>query len=557
MAPVAKDILPQHPRFQLNASGLAGFFGGDEAIAAMNTAQYYQGRRFLGFYNSPGGFRMAKHYGRLAKSRIWRGLYPDASLEPNELFNLGMRGVDFVSVYSAPNRKTRPVKVTIVKLGDTDPPEGGNGHCPPLRRLDVLWFNAATVLASLAACIISGLSEDWYAFSLILLGIVANGVTCLVLGSGKITVEFANPPQGTPPGDGLMTMGDDVIIVLGKEGQTSRITRGSISVEFPAWVKWNDYFVVGACCLLLMLQLLVQIFLIPQATLFGQILFLCSFGVSFLCNTYLSAIDKGDLQREILGDKVWKVGNDAMKGYEFQNWTTMAIAMLYVLRPPKGGAEKQLLKRLLPNQTPEWKAFKRDLLVAYRDEVPKGAERDKARDVPSTSESPLVRNMYTDWQDASESVKTGIIDCRHYSTKGAGSSLHIRFRFKRRLEDECFNASSPPTTTQLVRALSCASSYGNSSSVDDRIRSRRREISGLLAPEIQCRQDKGYEETETITGRGTFREYLEKEKEQMFDDIVLGLKGISLDSGLANDAGGMLELNLVPLARKIRQYSSH
>ncbi|THU95983.1 hypothetical protein K435DRAFT_665309, partial [Dendrothele bispora CBS 962.96] len=77
----------QHPRFQLNASGLAGFFGG--AVVVMNTVQYHQGRRFLGFYNSPGSFRMAKHYGRLAKFRIWRGLYPDASLEPHEVFNLG------------------------------------------------------------------------------------------------------------------------------------------------------------------------------------------------------------------------------------------------------------------------------------------------------------------------------------------------------------------------------------------------------------------------------------------------------------------------------------
>ncbi|THU84426.1 hypothetical protein K435DRAFT_831308 [Dendrothele bispora CBS 962.96] len=384
MAPVAQDILPQHPRFQLNASGLAGFFGGDEAIAAMNTAQYYQGRRFLGFYNSPGSFRMAKHYGRLAKSRIWRGLYPDASLEPHEVFNLdgGPGGMcpDFLGAKTGVlmNRTghlgylffkkmrhgvnfahTKPVKVTIVRLGITNPFEGGNSNYPTSKSLrpDVLWFNAATVLASLAAY--------WYAFSLILLGIVANGVACLVLGSGKIMVSFPNRLQGTPPGDGLMTMGDDIIIVLGDEEQTSRITRGSISVEFPAWVKWNDYFVVGACCLLLMLQLLVQLFLIPQATLFGQILFLCSFGVSFLCNTYLSAIDKGDLQREILGNRVWNVGEDAVRGYEFQNWTTMAITVLYVLRPPKGGAAKQLLNRLLPNQTPGWKAFKKDVLVAY------------------------------------------------------------------------------------------------------------------------------------------------------------------------------------------------
>ncbi|THU84416.1 hypothetical protein K435DRAFT_870269 [Dendrothele bispora CBS 962.96] len=123
--------------------------------------------------------------------------------------------------------------------------------------------------------------------------------------------------------------------------------------------------------------------------------------------------------------------------------------------------------------------------------------------------------------------------------------------------------SSPPTTTRLVRkqAEHCRSQVRTEMqsifvSLEDKIKSRRREISGLIAPEIQSQLEEGYEETKKITGKGcvqlqkeTFRGYLEKEKEQMFDDIVSGLKGNL--TGLANDVGGMLELNLVPLARKI------
>ncbi|THU77889.1 hypothetical protein K435DRAFT_73468, partial [Dendrothele bispora CBS 962.96] len=321
MAPLPQDILPQHPRFQLNSSGLAGFFGGDEAITAMNTAQYYRGRRFMGFYNSPGGFRMAKHYGRLAKSRIWRGFYPDVYLEPHEVFSLdggpGKMCPDFLSArtgvvmdrtghlaylffkkmrheaslnyVSIPStRQTKPVRVTIVELGAIELPEKkADGHVyypAPLRRV-VLLFNALPVLASLAASIISGLSKDWYAFYLILLGMVAHGAACFVLGSGRIKVNFITPPPKSLQDNSLMTMEGDIMIILGQEKEISQIVRGSISIEFPAWIKWHDYFVVGACCLLLMLQLLVQLFLIPQATLFGQILFLCSFGASFLCNT--------------------------------------------------------------------------------------------------------------------------------------------------------------------------------------------------------------------------------------------------------------------------------
>ncbi|THU84428.1 hypothetical protein K435DRAFT_687528, partial [Dendrothele bispora CBS 962.96] len=416
-------------RFQLNSSGLAGFFGGDEAIAAMNTTQCYKVRRYMGFYNSPGGFRMAKHYGRLAKSRIWRGFYPDVYLEPHEVFSLdggpGKMCPDFLGARTGvvmdrtghlgylffkkmrheadknltcvkKTRKTKPVKVTIVKLGDIELKNDVLRPAPI--RYDVLLVNAFTILASLAASIVSGLSKDWYAFYLILLGIIAHGAACFILGSGRIEVKLVPPPSESPRGDGLMTMEGDIMIVLGEEREVFQITRGSISVEFPDWVKWHGYFVIGACCLLLMLQLLVQLFLIPQATLFGQILFLCSFGVSFLCNTYLSAFDKEDLQRKTLQNKVWNVGKDSVKGYEFQNWTTMAVAMLYVLQPTRDGVSEQLFNRLLPNRTPEWKVFKKDVLKAYDENLEPAVKEPSEK--PSDDQEVVVKNMYTDWQDA-------------------------------------------------------------------------------------------------------------------------------------------------------------
>ncbi|KAK7460478.1 hypothetical protein VKT23_020782 [Stygiomarasmius scandens] len=316
MAPIPQDILPQHPVFQLNSSGLAGFFGGDEGIAAMNTAQYYTARRFLGLYNSPGGFRMAKHYGRLAKSRIWRGFFPDVYLEPHEVFSLDggpgkmcpdflgartgvvmdrighlgylffkqMRRIGASNCRPVPSSRetTKQTKVTIVNLDTIElPPKKPSQAVPSIRpsllRPDVLLINAIPVLVSLGASIASALSEDRYAFSLILLGIVAHGAACFVLGSGRIKVDLVAPPVKSPRGDGLMTMEGDIIIVLGQEKEVFQVTRANISVEFPPWVQWRGYFVVGACCLLLMLQLLCQLFLIPQATLFGQILFLSSF----------------------------------------------------------------------------------------------------------------------------------------------------------------------------------------------------------------------------------------------------------------------------------------
>ncbi|KAK7441780.1 hypothetical protein VKT23_009198 [Stygiomarasmius scandens] len=508
MPPIPQDILPQHPRFQLNSSGLAGFFGGDEGIAAMNTAQYYSVRRFLGFYNSPGGFRMAKHYGRLAKSRIWRGFFPDVYLEPHEVFSLdggpGKMCPEFLGAqtgvvmdrighlgylfFKRMRRKgasnieadgydgdvpssrptTKQTRVTIVNLKSIDLPKApekqppsvptirsslpgpivllfdkipflaslrtanvnsveqpkseSSPFIPTIRpsklRRTVLFYNMIPVLTSFGTSIASGLSEDWYAFSLILLGMVAHGVACFVLGSGCVKVVLVSPPEQSPQGDGLMTMEGDYVVVLGEEKEVFQLTRATISVEFPPWVQWKGYFVVGACCLLLMLQLLSQLFLIPQATLFGQILFLCSFGVSFLYNTYLSSIDKEDLQRDALGNSVWNVDEDKIRSYVFQNWTMMAISMLYVLQPDaKGGVAKQLLDRLLPNRTQEWEEFKKEVLEAYA----KGGTLDwekfekelqeyaEERKLPSWEVSDkqrtVVKNMYKDWYDVVQFFK--------------------------------------------------------------------------------------------------------------------------------------------------------
>ncbi|KAK7441796.1 hypothetical protein VKT23_009182 [Stygiomarasmius scandens] len=433
MAPIPQNILPDSdPKFQLNSSGLAGFFGGDEAISAMNTTQFYQGRNLMGFYNSPGGFRMAKHYGRLAKSPLWRGFFPEGYLEPHEVFNLDGgpgklspdfwgshngavlekighlgflffkkmrdRPANFITINSR-RPPTRLSKLTIVKLNSiTLPPKNPKLNVPstyiPIFQLHILLCNAIPMLFSVGAAVVSVLSEkpDWYAFSLILLGMIAHGAACLVLGSGKIRVDFVTPPRDLATG-GLMMMDGRMVVVLGREQEMFQLTRASIAVDFPDWVKRGDYWIVGFSCLLLMVQLLVQLFIIPQATLFGQILFLSSFLVSWLYNTYIAAIDKEDLQRQALGKKIWNVDKKEVQGYVFENHTTLVIAMLYILQPAKGVAE-QFLDRHIPIHTPDWKAFKRAVVEEYEN-------GHFLRDPPDPCNyEGIVRNMYLDWHDA-------------------------------------------------------------------------------------------------------------------------------------------------------------
>ncbi len=74
-------------KFSLDSSGIAGFFGGEESFAAMNTV-HLPARRWMGWYNSPGSYFVAKKYGILPESRFWDGLFPGATVTPAKLVEL-------------------------------------------------------------------------------------------------------------------------------------------------------------------------------------------------------------------------------------------------------------------------------------------------------------------------------------------------------------------------------------------------------------------------------------------------------------------------------------
>ncbi|KAK7471278.1 hypothetical protein VKT23_002686 [Stygiomarasmius scandens] len=444
MTPIPTVALPQNSSFQLNSSGLAGFFGGDEAVSAMRTVQIYRGRRFLGFYNAPGGFKVAKYFGRLVKSKSWRGLYPEGQMNPTSVFGFdgGARSPDFLGAqtgivleqtghlgdlffrkftdfdehrleevkYRTSRPTTTQVKVFIVTLDSVEMTSTAN-HVPsiPISTLNpkVLLGNAVVVALSTGFSIASALAGDWYAFSLVLVGMLVNGFACFILGSGKVEVIFPYPPSQlksstSARGDGLMRLGDCMLVLLGDEKEVGMMARASVTIEFPSWVKGRKYHVIGLCCMLMMLQLLAQIFLIPQATLFGQILFLLSFLVSWIFNTSLSAVDKGDLHRTVLqgskDNRVWNVKTERVKAYSFHTWTTMSIAMLYTLHPNDQGMVERILNHLLPNDTSDWKAFKQTIVANYIADPSTFFDREPPGPPPGAK--PHIQNMYQDWKDA-------------------------------------------------------------------------------------------------------------------------------------------------------------
>jgi len=359
--------------FKLDSSGVAGFFGGDEAVSAMATVHIYEGRKWLGWYNSPGSYTVAKRYGRLARARLWNALFPGVHVDPATLFGLsGGTGPEFVATYSGTKiadtghighlflkkcqslsttniegRVTSSLSVTISDLERV--PELQTNTAAP-RGLSYTLLAVFPILSSVGACVVCGVYQDWYCFSMILLGILGSGISCFVIGSGVLRFTHPNPAKVSPKGDGYLHATSELIVLRGEEGAVNSVTRGRFSLKFSGE---PEYRAIGISAMLLTAQFLLQLLLIPQGTLFGQIMFLSTLAISWAYNCYLSSLDREMIQAEILMKKV--LGNPVMTRYRLGTRTAAVVFLALALRPPDPG---KVLEGLLPD-TATWKIWKR------------------------------------------------------------------------------------------------------------------------------------------------------------------------------------------------------
>jgi hypothetical protein len=317
-------------------------------------------------------------------------------------------------------RRTRPNKITIVetqdirfKGTDTEPSlticarDGFHKH--------IAFFPIA---ASVVTCILCAWDDDWYCFSLILLGIIANGISCVVMGSASIVLQSVAPSKTAPPGDGMLMDGNHVIVILGKEKNVAAITQGKFYLDYKPWVRWrigrekrrrivgdginihrwlgkqdvengqkverdkdaetiDEYAAIGLCSLLLVLQFVTQLLLIPQGTLFGQIMFLASFAASWAYNLFLASMDKGYLQEELLIEAMG-LSDDYMKTYKLGTRTTAAVFACLALQPDcdhgewekKGFKPQEIIQQFIPNDTRVWTVWREQVLGQMKSHTP-------------------------------------------------------------------------------------------------------------------------------------------------------------------------------------------
>ena len=444
MAPISTPLAGA--KFTLNSAGVAGFFGGEEAISAMATVHLYKGRRFLGWFNSPGSYTIAKRFGRMANSRFWDGLFPGTNDSPAVSFELdGKQGPKYTAALSGTTlrtrhlgyltmerskelmaeeilgRKTKPVAVSYLAMKEVD-------YDAPVKLLplnDAL-YGLIPITVSVVTCTMCALVYDWFSFSMILLGIISSGLASYIIGKGKLAIKSVKKPaEGSPPGHGVLIGEDEVVVIKGKERDVNAITKGCFDLETDTHAKPDEegngvapsYHAIGFCSFLLIIQFLLQLLLIPQGTLFGQIMFLISLGVSWGYNSYLSSLEKDKIQTDILFETL---GNPDMLRFRTLTRTTMAVFVCLLLfhnvevqKEREHDLYVNILHSCVPNDTVVWKLWTEKVvkqLQNVEDESLLYLEKDEQEGDPVLSEE--ERKLLGELLDDAESAFRGYIGVR-------------------------------------------------------------------------------------------------------------------------------------------------
>lgn len=344
-------------KFTLDLSGVASFFGGEEAISAIATVHLYEGRRWLGWYNCPGTFSFAARFARMANPRVWDGLFSPRS-PPPVLLGLGLdgkTGPNYIAALSGstvhtghlahltikrskemkevmvPGRLTNPIDVVYLVMAPVD-------YNAPIKRLPLTHALSGLIpiTISVATCVVCALVYDWYSFSMILLGMVSSGLATLVSGRGRLVMKKSVRNSVTDPPPGILLGEDSVVVIKGEEGGVNAITRARFELDTELDTKnrfrrglHQSYSAMGVVCLFLFTtQFILQLLLVPKGTLFGQIMFIISLIASWMYNYYLSSFDTEKIQAKLLFKTL---GSPQMHRFCVGTRMTMAVLVCLLL----------------------------------------------------------------------------------------------------------------------------------------------------------------------------------------------------------------------------------
>ncbi|KIK26924.1 hypothetical protein PISMIDRAFT_77829, partial [Pisolithus microcarpus 441] len=373
-------------KFILDSASVAGLLGGEEAVSTVALAPIYDRRKWLGWYNTPGSYIIGKRFRRLARSMIsdshvnprstprpeavyidpalllqhdgwskgpvFKGIYSGTSLhETGPLASLLMNKCIRMSGTRVEGRTTQSVAVTIAKLEQKPSlqPQTRSHHPPPVCAI-------IPIAVSLATCAICGLYGEWYAFSMILLGVLARGLTCVFIGSGVLVFDHPGSAEGSPPGDGILGCDQDLVLLRGNEGVVNAVARGRFFYSFESK---NACQMVELCSSFLIAQAISQLICIPQSNLFGQLMFVLSIATSWAYNLWFLSFDKVEVWREVFCSVL---GSPSLEKFVFPNRSSAVVSLLLSVadgaRPADPEKLKKIMDGLLPSDALVWEMWK-------------------------------------------------------------------------------------------------------------------------------------------------------------------------------------------------------
>ncbi|KAI6114716.1 hypothetical protein EDD16DRAFT_1483393 [Pisolithus croceorrhizus] len=417
-------------KFILDSASVAGLLGGEEAMSTVALAQIYDRRKWLGWYNTPGSYTMGKRFRRLAhsivsdspanpssgaksemvhidptlllqhdgwsKGPVFKGIYSGTSMhETGPLASLLMKKCIRMSGTKVRGRTTQPVNVTIAKL-EQHPrlqPQMRFHHSPPICAI-------IPIAVSLATCAICGLYGEWYAFFMILLGILARGLTCVFIGSGDLVFDHPKSAEGSPPGDGILGCDHELILLRGNENVVNAVTRGRFFYSFGSK---NACRMVELCSFFLIAQAIVQLICVPQSDLFGQLMFVLSIATSWVYNLLFLSVDKVEVRHEIFRSVL---GSPNLEKSVFPNRSSAVVSLLLSVtdkaHPSDPETMKKIMDGLLPSGSLVWETWKGIVIEHLTKRQPLHFDDThwNHQDLPSETDRSLLRTLLKDVETA-------------------------------------------------------------------------------------------------------------------------------------------------------------
>ncbi|KAI6114717.1 hypothetical protein EDD16DRAFT_1106750 [Pisolithus croceorrhizus] len=354
-------------------------------MSAVALTQIHSRRRWLGWYNTPGSYVVGKRCRLLARSIIpgshtnpGPGTAPETThIDPALLYDGWSNGPVFKGIYSGTSmqetgpvasllmkecigmsgtridgRLTQTVNVTIAKL------ERNSYFQLQMKfRYIPLIGPLLPISVSLTTCALCGLYGEWYAFSMILLGILARGLTCVTIGSGGLLFVHPKSAEGSPRGDGILGCDRELLLLKGAENDVNAVTRGRFSLVFGSK---HARCMIELCSFLLIVQAVAQLILVPQSNLFGQLMFVISIAISSVYNSCSPSSDEVEIREEIFR-KV--LGSHKLENFVFPNRCCAVVSLLLLSVNEKMSSSdpaklKKIMDDFLPSGAAVWEKWK-------------------------------------------------------------------------------------------------------------------------------------------------------------------------------------------------------